>query len=48
MKGEIPESLGKLKHLKGLYLASNSFTGPIPQSLGNLSEMQTLYLSKIN
>uniref|UniRef100_A0A2N9H9V1 Leucine-rich repeat-containing N-terminal plant-type domain-containing protein n=1 Tax=Fagus sylvatica TaxID=28930 RepID=A0A2N9H9V1_FAGSY len=39
MKGEIPESLGKLKHLEFLDLSSNSLNGPIPQSLGNLSEM---------
>uniref|UniRef100_A0A2N9FT33 Uncharacterized protein n=1 Tax=Fagus sylvatica TaxID=28930 RepID=A0A2N9FT33_FAGSY len=46
LKGEIPESLGKLKHLEFLDLSSNSLNGPIPQSLGNLSEIQTLFLAQ--
>jgi Leucine-rich repeat (LRR) protein len=45
LKGEIPESLGQLKHLKGLSLSWNSFTGPIPQSLGLLTNLTYLDLS---
>uniref|UniRef100_A0A2N9IRG5 Uncharacterized protein n=1 Tax=Fagus sylvatica TaxID=28930 RepID=A0A2N9IRG5_FAGSY len=45
LKGEIPESLGQLKHLKGLSLSLNSFTGPIPQSLGLLTNLTYLDLS---
>uniref|UniRef100_A0A2N9IF53 Uncharacterized protein n=1 Tax=Fagus sylvatica TaxID=28930 RepID=A0A2N9IF53_FAGSY len=44
LKGEIPESLGKLKHLEFLDLSSNSLNGPIPQSLGLLTNLESLFI----
>ncbi|KAK7860988.1 receptor-like protein eix2 [Quercus suber] len=44
LTGNIPESIGQLKHLTGLDLQINSFSGPIPSSLGNLSFMWGLIL----
>uniref|UniRef100_A0A2N9G3Q0 Uncharacterized protein n=1 Tax=Fagus sylvatica TaxID=28930 RepID=A0A2N9G3Q0_FAGSY len=45
LKGEIPESLGKLKHLKRLDLSANSLKGEIPESLGKLKHLKRLDLS---
>ncbi|CAH8391504.1 unnamed protein product [Eruca vesicaria subsp. sativa] len=43
--GTLPESLGALRNLQILYLASNSFTGSIPSSIGNMTSLKQLDLS---
>ncbi|TYH37648.1 hypothetical protein ES332_D12G054800v1 [Gossypium tomentosum] len=45
LTGELPESLGLLKHLQHLDLSSNSFWGSIPSSIGSLSALRVLDLS---
>ncbi|MBA0717177.1 hypothetical protein Golax_005014 [Gossypium laxum] len=45
LTGELPESLGLLKHLRHLDLSSNSFWGSIPSSIGSLSALRVLDLS---
>ncbi|KAM6552655.1 hypothetical protein CsatB_013417 [Cannabis sativa] len=44
-EGEIPESIGKLKSLKGLNFSQNRLHGSIPMSLINLSNLEGLDLS---
>lgn len=41
----LPESLTNLTGLEGLYLGSNSFSGPIPTWLGDMVGLQHLWLS---
>ena len=41
----IPDSLGQLPHLRGIYLSDNQFT-VIPDSLLQLEHLQSLYLSR--
>ncbi|KAE8722145.1 hypothetical protein F3Y22_tig00014370pilonHSYRG00109 [Hibiscus syriacus] len=43
--GELPNSLGSVKHLQHLDLSSNSFWGSIPTSIGSLSKLIKLDLS---
>ncbi|OMO88212.1 hypothetical protein COLO4_20367 [Corchorus olitorius] len=45
LKGNLPESLGSLKHLCYLGLTRNSLSGSLPMSIGNLSSLNTLDLS---
>ncbi|KAK9005250.1 hypothetical protein V6N11_042693 [Hibiscus sabdariffa] len=45
LSGELPESLGNLKSLRGLGLVGCNLWGPIPASLGNLSQLSFLFLS---
>ncbi|OWM67591.1 putative receptor like protein 25 [Punica granatum] len=44
-EGEIPESIGDLRALKGLNLSHNNLTGDIPSSIGNLTNLEWLDLS---
>ncbi|KAL5549529.1 hypothetical protein UlMin_004760 [Ulmus minor] len=44
-EGEIPNSIGELKLLKGLNFSQNKLAGPIPPSLGKLSNLEWLDLS---
>ncbi|XXG60501.1 hypothetical protein AAC387_Pa04g2395 [Persea americana] len=44
-EGEIPESLGNLKNLTSLYMASCNFRGEIPNSIFGLKSLQTLDFS---
>ncbi|XP_062078755.1 receptor-like protein 7 [Humulus lupulus] len=44
-EGEIPESIGKLKALKGLNFSQNKLKGSIPMSLTYLSNLEWLDLS---
>ncbi|XP_031375788.1 receptor like protein 27-like [Punica granatum] len=44
-EGEIPESIGDLKALKGLNISHNNLTGRIPSSVGNLTDLEWLDLS---
>ncbi|EOY13853.1 Receptor like protein 53, putative [Theobroma cacao] len=46
--GELPESIGNLKSLRGLGLIRSNFLGSIPRSLGNLSHLGFLFLSYNN
>lgn len=45
LKGELPSSIGNLKHLKVLNLHNNSISGKIPTSVGNLDKLIQLNLS---
>lgn len=45
LTGNLPNSIGCLKHLRTLDLYSNSITGQIPHSFGNLSRLEHLDLS---
>ncbi|ORX80560.1 L domain-like protein [Anaeromyces robustus] len=45
LSGTIPESIGKLTHLKKLWLHRDNFSGPIPESIGNLTNLKDLRLS---
>ena len=47
LKGELPQSISKLKHLKKLCLAGNKdgITGTLPESLGELTDLEVLELS---
>ncbi|KAI5573014.1 hypothetical protein POPTR_010G058850v4 [Populus trichocarpa] len=45
LSGQIPDSIGHFKHLRSLYLQSNSFSGSIPSSIGSLNDLETLDLS---
>ncbi|CAN0575354.1 unnamed protein product, partial [Ectocarpus sp. 12 AP-2014] len=42
--GSIPEELGKLTALEGLYLNGNKLSGDIPKFLGGLGKLETLWL----
>ncbi|PKI72308.1 hypothetical protein CRG98_007288 [Punica granatum] len=44
-EGEIPESIGDLKALKGLNFSHNNLTGKIPSSMGSLTNFEWLDLS---
>ncbi len=46
LAGEIPEDLGQLTALTGLYLNDNQLTGSIPSSLGNLTALTILVLNE--
>ena len=43
--GNIPDSLGNLKHLEILDVQENKMKGTIPESIGQLSELRKLHLS---
>jgi len=43
LKGEIPESLGRLTQLTLLNLGRNELSGEIPSSLGKLTQLRILY-----
>lgn len=45
-QGEIPDTIGDLKHLRFLNLSSNSFTSIIPLSIVKLTELESLDLSR--
>ena len=45
LSGEIPEELGGLTNLTGLYLNDNQLSGEIPEGLGRLTNVQRLFLS---
>ena len=45
LTGSIPDSLGSLVNLEGLYLSENELTGPIPDALGNLTRLRRLGLA---
>ena len=44
LHGRIPNQLGRLNHLKELYLDSNAITGTIPVGLGNLVSLEIMSL----
>ena len=44
-EGEVPESIGKLKSLKGLNFSGNKLTGCLPTSLRDLTNLEWLDLS---
>ncbi|KAI3516286.1 hypothetical protein L1887_15199 [Cichorium endivia] len=45
LNGTIPEPLGQLANLRGIYLRNSRLTGPIPESLGRLRYLEVLDLS---
>lgn len=46
--GQIPEAVGELKSLTGLYLHFNALNGKIPKEITSLSELADLYLNVNN
>ena len=44
LMGPIPETIGKLTHLKVLNLAFNNITGELPKEIGMLAELRILKL----
>ncbi len=42
--GSLPDELGNLSNIYGLWLYNNQISGSIPTSLGNLSNMSSLFL----
>lgn len=46
ISGGIPESIGELTNLQGLYLSRNNFTGGIPPSIGGLSSLYVLEMQE--
>ncbi|XP_050116024.1 probable LRR receptor-like serine/threonine-protein kinase At3g47570 isoform X1 [Malus sylvestris] len=42
--GSLPEEIGRLKKLEGIFLGGNNLSGPIPSSLGNLTSLLKLHL----
>jgi Leucine-rich repeat (LRR) protein len=45
MWGTIPDSIGTLKYLRSLRLASNALSGTIPASIGNLTNLNELIIA---
>ena len=45
LTGTIPDVLGNLSNLTGLWLGGNELTGQIPDVLGNLAKLEWLSLS---
>ena len=45
LTGSVPAVLGRMTHLRWLYLDGNQLSGPIPAALGNLTRLQGLDLS---
>ena len=41
--GEIPEDIGTLRRLEGLYLYENEFTGTIPDCIARLPHLKGVY-----
>ncbi|XP_011043740.1 PREDICTED: probable leucine-rich repeat receptor-like protein kinase At1g35710 isoform X3 [Populus euphratica] len=48
LKGKLPSSMGKFKHLQYLDLGGNDFTGSIPYDFDQLTELVSLGLSSNN
>ncbi|KAH9722899.1 protein kinase domain-containing protein [Citrus sinensis] len=48
LQGDIPSTIGALKDIETLSLASNQFQGPIPESVGSLISLESLDLSGNN
>jgi hypothetical protein len=48
LKGKLPSSMGKFKHLQYLDLGGNDFTGSIPYDFEQLTELVSLGLSSNN
>ncbi len=42
MKGELPSSIGQLKHLEALELSFNKLEGQLPTEVGNLTKLKVL------
>ncbi|THG01990.1 receptor-like protein EIX2 [Camellia sinensis] len=45
LSGQLPNSLGRLKHLRSLVLKGNLISGPVPKTVENLSVLKELDLS---
>ncbi|XP_062079888.1 receptor-like protein EIX1 [Humulus lupulus] len=45
LNGTLPEDIGKLHHLKILFLKWNSFTGTLTEAIGELQHLENLYVS---
>mmetsp|Transcript_16736 Transcript_16736/g.23620 ORF Transcript_16736/g.23620 Transcript_16736/m.23620 type:complete len:636 (-) Transcript_16736:203-2110(-) len=45
LEGTIPDSLGKIKSLRDIYLASNLFSGTVPKSVASLPQLKEIDLS---
>ena len=45
LDGSIPAELGRLGHLRDLWLYDNALTGPLPPELGDLAQLEDLLLN---
>jgi len=48
ISGVIPDSIGKLGNLTGVYLYNSNLSGQIPSSIGNLSKLVIIYAYSTN
>ena len=44
LSGTLPDSIGRLKGLKALWLHHNKLRGEVPASIGSLTALKSLYL----
>merc|ERR1712226_603885 len=46
LSGALPSELGRLNHLKTIYLSENRFNGAMPTEIGSLSNLESFTFAK--